>query len=78
VPACRPAAPALTARRGAILRNDQEFSAMGKGDSRTRKGKISTGSYGNARPHTAVIANKPAAAAPAKKAPAKKAPAKKA
>jgi 30S ribosomal protein S31 len=52
---------------------------MGKGDSRTRKGKISTGSYGNARPHTAVVKNKPAVvAAPAKKAPAKKAPAKKA
>jgi 30S ribosomal protein S31 len=52
---------------------------MGKGDSRTRKGKISTGSYGNARPHGAVSNNKPAVAAvPAKKAPAKKAPAKKA
>ena len=55
---------------------------MGKGDSRTRKGKIYTGSYGNARPHEKVAAGKsaPAAApaAPAKKAPAKKAPAKKA
>ena len=52
---------------------------MGKGDSRTRKGKIYTGSYGNARPHAKVTAGKPAApAAPAKKAPAKKAPAKKA
>jgi 30S ribosomal protein S31 len=53
---------------------------MGKGDSRTRKGKISSGSYGNARPHDNVINGKPSAAtpAPAKKAPAKKAPAKKA
>lgn len=52
---------------------------MGKGDSRTRKGKISSGSYGNSRPHAAVNSNKPAVVAvPAKKAPAKKAPAKKA
>jgi 30S ribosomal protein S31 len=51
---------------------------MGKGDSRTRKGKISTGSYGNARPHAKVTESKPAVRAPAKKAPAKKAPAKKA
>jgi 30S ribosomal protein S31 len=53
---------------------------MGKGDSRTRKGKISSSSYGNSRPHTKVTAGKPAAvaAAPAKKAPAKKAAAKKA
>ena len=34
---------------------------MGRGDRKTRKGKISIRSYGNARPHTA------------KKAPAKKA-----
>jgi 30S ribosomal protein S31 len=53
---------------------------MGKGDSRTRKGKISSGSYGNSRPHDNVINGKPSAAAtpPAKKAPAKKSPAKKA
>jgi 30S ribosomal protein S31 len=52
---------------------------MGKGDSRTRKGKIYTGSYGNSRPHAKVTAAKPATpAAPAKKAPARKAPAKKA
>ncbi|MBZ0222580.1 MAG: 30S ribosomal protein THX [Dokdonella sp.] len=60
---------------------------MGKGDRKTRKGKISIRSYGNARPHadkkTATGAAKPAvkkAAAPAKKAaaPAKKAAAKKA
>ncbi|MBX3688953.1 30S ribosomal protein THX [Dokdonella sp.] len=60
---------------------------MGKGDRKTRKGKISIRSYGNARPHVAKKAAagvaKPAvkkAAAPAKKAaaPAKKAAAKKA
>ncbi len=51
---------------------------MGKGDRRTRKGKINISSYGNARPHEKVTVGKPAAAAPAKKAPAKKAPARKA
>ncbi len=52
---------------------------MGKGDTRTRKGKISAGSYGNSRPHSATIADKVAAkpAPVAKKAPAKKAAAKK-
>lgn len=47
---------------------------MGRGDSRTRKGKISKGSYGNTRPHakrkskTAVKPGaKPAAKTPAKK-----------
>ena len=49
---------------------------MGKGDTRTRKGKIYNGSYGNARPHgtkaiTKVVTPK-AAVAPAKKAPARK------
>lgn len=53
---------------------------MGRGDRKTRKGKIAIRSYGNARPHagrqegtTAVVA-KPAVkkAAPAKKAPVKK------
>lgn len=56
---------------------------MGKGDKRTRKGKIYAGSYGNVRPQGAVSrAMKPAApvvAAPRKPAaPVKKAAAKKA
>ena len=46
---------------------------MGRGDKRTRKGKIFKGSYGNTRPHgtkkTAAVA---AAAKPAGKAPARK------
>jgi len=55
---------------------------MGKGDKRTRRGKIFAGSYGNQRSHTAVsaalpkapVVRKPAAAAPvARKAAAKKA-----
>lgn len=59
---------------------------MGRGDRKTKKGKISIRSYGNARPHTAVTkatgavkktatAAKPAVkkAAPAKKAAPKKA-----
>ncbi|MET0230571.1 MAG: 30S ribosomal protein THX [Rhodanobacteraceae bacterium] len=58
---------------------------MGRGDRKTRKGKISIRSYGNARPHAAKKAagTKPAAAksaakTPVKKAaPVKKAPAKK-
>ncbi|MEP6940443.1 MAG: 30S ribosomal protein THX [Rudaea sp.] len=57
---------------------------MGRGDRKTKKGKISIRSYGNARPHTAKkaavgVKKTPAAktavakkAAPAKKAPAKK------
>lgn len=49
---------------------------MGKGDTRTRKGKIYNGSYGNARPHgvkaIARAATPKAAVAPAKKAPARK------
>jgi 30S ribosomal protein S31 len=59
---------------------------MGRGDRKTKKGKISIRSYGNARSHTAKKAAvgakkapvakaavaKKAAAAPAKKAPAKK------
>jgi 30S ribosomal protein S31 len=74
-----PAAPRDPAQ-AASRQQEQEFHPMGKGDSRTRKGKISSGSYGNSRPHASVINGKPAAApaAPAKKAPAKKAPAKKA
>jgi len=54
---------------------------MGRGDRKTRKGKISIRSYGNARPHTAAKkSGKPAAAkSPATKAPLKKAvPVKKA
>jgi ribosomal small subunit protein bTHX len=62
---------------------------MGKGDRKTRKGKIAIRSYGNTRPHAAAKAvgatgavAKPAAKAVAKPAvkkaaPAKKAPAKK-
>jgi ribosomal small subunit protein bTHX len=60
---------------------------MGRGDRKTRKGKISIRSYGNARPHAtkkSAAGAKPAAARPAAKtavkkaAPVKKAPAKKA
>jgi 30S ribosomal protein S31 len=59
---------------------------MGRGDRKTRKGKIAIRSYGNVRPHadsSAVTAAKPkaasAAAKPAAKTAAKKAaPAKKA
>ncbi|MGH9093672.1 MAG: 30S ribosomal protein THX, partial [Acidimicrobiales bacterium] len=55
----------------------------GKGDRKTRKGKINRGSHGNVRPHSQIsksavkktAAAKPATRAPAKKAPAKKAPA---
>jgi 30S ribosomal protein S31 len=46
---------------------------MGKGDKKSRKGKIFQGSYGKTRPK-----KRKKAAAPAKKAAAKKAPAKKA
>jgi 30S ribosomal protein S31 len=59
---------------------------MGKGDRKTAKGKRYNASYGNARPHQAIIKAAaatvvkaaPAKAPAAKKAPAKKAPAKKA
>lgn len=54
---------------------------MGKGDKRTRKGKIYAGSYGNARPHSVSSITGPAlpkAPVVARKAPAKKAAAKKA
>lgn len=55
---------------------------MGKGDRKTRKGKISIRSYGNSRPHTEKkdAAAKPATSAAktaAKPAAAKKAPAAK-
>jgi 30S ribosomal protein S31 len=46
---------------------------MGRGDKRTKKGKISNGSFGNSRP---ARVKKAAAPAKAKKAPAKKAAAK--
>jgi 30S ribosomal protein S31 len=49
---------------------------MGKGDTRTRKGKIYNGSYGNARPHgskaTTKVVTPKAAVAPAKKTAARK------
>ncbi|WP_395792170.1 30S ribosomal protein THX [Aquimonas sp.] len=49
---------------------------MGKGDTRTRKGKIYNHSYGNARPHgTTAVAKTVTPKAPvaaAKKAPARK------
>ncbi len=57
---------------------------MGRGDRKTRKGKIAIRSYGNVRPHAEsnAVADKPKAAkSPAKsatKTAAKKAPAKKA
>jgi ribosomal small subunit protein bTHX len=48
---------------------------MGRGDRKTRKGKIAIRSYGNARPHAAAAkSGKPAAAkTTATKTPAKKA-----
>jgi 30S ribosomal protein S31 len=56
---------------------------MGKGDKKTRKGKIYAGSHGNVRPHspksksavkkTVTKVAKPATRAPAKKTAAKKA-----
>ena len=53
---------------------------MGRGDRKTRKGKIAIRSYGNARPHAATKKTaKPAAAKSPAKVPVKKAaPAKKA
>jgi ribosomal small subunit protein bTHX len=54
---------------------------MGKGDRKTRKGKIGIRSYGNVRPHSAKKAGgaaKPAAAKTAKPAVKKAAPVKKA
>jgi ribosomal small subunit protein bTHX len=53
---------------------------MGRGDRKTRKGKISIRSYGNARPHKAVAkatAGAARKAAPAKAAAKKAAPAAK-
>jgi ribosomal small subunit protein bTHX len=55
---------------------------MGRGDRKTRKGKIAIRSYGNVRPHkvTAAVGAKTAVAKPAAKTAVKKAaaPAKKA
>lgn len=56
---------------------------MGKGDKKTRKGKIYAGSHGNTRPHSpksrAAVKTAPAKTTkPATKAPAKKAAVKKA
>jgi ribosomal small subunit protein bTHX len=64
----------------AIFSNRLQEMTMGRGDRKTKKGKISIRSYGKARPHTAkkstgaAKAAKPAAkkAAPAKKVAAKK------
>lgn len=54
---------------------------MGKGDKRSKKGKITIGTYGKTRTHrdrnTASALHNPAAVADAKPAKAKKAPAKK-
>jgi ribosomal small subunit protein bTHX len=64
----------------------QRGTTMGRGDRKTRKGKIAIRSYGNARPHSAkksATGAKTAAARPAAKtavkkaAPVRKAPAKK-
>ncbi len=40
---------------------------MGKGDKRTRRGKIFAGSYGKTRPKKKKVAVKPVAVKPAKK-----------
>ena len=48
---------------------------MGKGDRKTKRGKINRASYGNARPHTVKTTGTGkvvSKAAPAKKAPARK------
>jgi 30S ribosomal protein S31 len=46
-------------------------SAMGRGDSRSRKGKIYKGSYGNVRPHRVAGFKAVATATPAVKVAAK-------
>ena len=72
------------ARKAAILRARfeafPEETTMGRGDRKTRKGKIAIRSYGNVRPHAASKkqTTKPAAAkSPAKVAAKKAAPVKK-
>lgn len=47
---------------------------MGKGDKRTKRGKITIGSYGKTRPHKVKTAAGPAAVVVVKPAPAAKAP----
>jgi 30S ribosomal protein S31 len=47
-------------------------SLMGRGDRKTRKGKIAIRSYGNVRPHAAKSASAAAAPKPAAKVAAKK------
>jgi len=52
-------------------RTDDWSNPMGKGDRRTRKGKIAIRSYGIKRPHAAKTAGEVKTAAPAKPAPRK-------
>jgi 30S ribosomal protein S31 len=59
----------------AIPISDRLEQAMGKGDRRTRKGKINIRSYGNKRPHAAKKAVVAKAAVPAKTVAKKAAPA---
>lgn len=40
---------------------------MGRGDRKTRKGKIAIRSYGNVRPHAEKSSDKPVASTPARK-----------
>jgi len=47
-------------------------AVMGRGDKRTRKGKIFKGSYGNTRPHGTKKAAATTAAKPAGKSPVRK------
>jgi 30S ribosomal protein S31 len=51
---------------------------MGKGDRRTRRGKIYRSSYGNARPHVDIVTGAAVAKPAASKATKKAAPRKKA
>jgi len=45
------AAPeSLDCARAAVARRQQEYSQMGKGDRKTRRGKIYRGSFGKSRP----------------------------
>jgi ribosomal small subunit protein bTHX len=72
--------PQAAILRAPISRTFEEFT-MGRGDRKTRKGKISIRSYGNARPHATKTtgATKTAGAkSPAKTAVKKAAPVKKA
>jgi 30S ribosomal protein S31 len=57
----------------AIPHFDRLEQAMGKGDRRTRKGKINIRSYGNKRPHAEAKAVVTKTAVPAKTTVAKKA-----